>query len=201
MRYSDARRMMRKMMVMKMKSCPPVLLALLVMAQNVSASEFRFIRPILRPVAPVTSAASGTGAASVARSGGAALSGKVQATPRRQMKPISRRLAARAVNKFVAAWNENNLNSVLADNFFDKSRLNDAMNTKVPRDAELTVLAIQGIQTLSQHEADSPSGRLLVSTVSITVRTQLTFNDPQNGYQRREGVNEYIMEIKQLVSS
>jgi len=89
------------------------------------------------------------------------------------------------------------VNSVLGDEFFDKSRLSDAMNAKVPRDARLSVLAIQDVQTLGQKTADSPSGRLLVSTVSVTAKTQLTFNDPANGYQRREGVNEYIIRIKQ----
>jgi len=113
------------------------------------------------------------------------------------IKPVSRTLAARAVGKVIAAWNENNVNSVLGDEFFDKSRLSDAMNAKVPRDARLSVLAIQDVQTLGQKTADSPSGRLLVSTVSVTAKTQLTFNDPANGYQRREGVNEYIIRIKQ----
>jgi len=61
----------------------------------------------------------------------------------------------------------------------------------------LSVLSIQDVQTLGQKTVDSPMGRLLVSTVTITLKTQLTFNDPVNGFQRREGVNEYTMRIKQ----
>jgi len=91
----------------------------------------------------------------------------------------------------------NNVSSVLGDAFFDKSRVSDAMNAKVPRDARFEVLAIQDVQTFGQKTMDSPSGKLLVSTVSVTARAQLTFNDPVGGYQRREGVNEYILRIKQ----
>lgn len=138
------------------------------------ASEFRSFRPILTSVAVV--------------SGG-------QSTA--AVKPISRNLAEKAMSKIIAAWNGNNVNSVLGDSFFDKSRLNDAMNAKVPRDARLEVLSIQDVQTLGQKTVGSPAGKLLVSTVSITAKTQLTFNDPVNGYQRREGTNEYIMRIKQ----
>ncbi|MDQ7010597.1 MAG: hypothetical protein Q9M29_02125, partial [Mariprofundaceae bacterium] len=139
-------------------------------------SEFRTFQPILTPAA---------------RPGGAA------GAPAARVKPVSRRLIAKAVDKVIAAWNGNNVDSVLSDQFFDKSRLADAMNSKVPRDARLEVLAIQDAQTLSQSTADSPHGRLLVSMVSVTVKTQLTFNDPANGYQRREGTNEYILRIRQ----
>ena len=86
---------------------------------------------------------------------------------------------------------------LLGNEFYDRSQLNDAMNTKVPRDAQLSLLGIQGVRTLDQQFKDSPSGKLLVSTVSVTASTQMTYNDPTNGYQRREGVNEYILRIKQ----
>jgi len=144
----------------------------------VGASEFRAFQPILTPSA-------------VPENG--------RALAQNQMKPVSRTMAEKAVGKLIAAWNRKNLDSVLGDEFYDKSRLNDAMNGKVPRDAELSLLAIQDTQTLQQQVVDSPSGKLLVSTVSITVKTQLTFNDPTAGYQRREGVNEYIMRIKQRI--
>jgi len=139
-----------------------------------NAAEFRSFRPIL------THASMPPGALAPA-----------------DMKPVSHKLIGKAVDKVVAAWNANNVDSVLGKDFYDKSRLNDAMNSKVPRDAQLSVLGIQRAQTLSQSTADSPSGKLLVSMVSVTVKTQLTFNDPVNGYQRREGTNEYIMRIKQ----
>jgi len=141
----------------------------------VGGSEFRSFRPIVIPAG--------------------------QAMAQANIKPISRALIVKAVNKLVAAWNGNAMDAVLGNDFYDKFRLADAMNSKVPRDARLEVLSIQATQTLSQKTADSPSGELLLSIVSATVRTQLTFNDPVNGYQRREGTNEYIMRIKQYGTS
>jgi len=152
---------------------------LLTVSGSVQSSEFRSFQSILTPARVSTG---GTATAGALRPG---------------IKPVSRKLAEKAVGKIIAAWNANNVDSVLGDEFFDKSRLSDAMNSKVPRDAQLSVLALQSVQTLGQKTMDSPSGRLLVSRVSVTVKTQLTFNDPANGYQRREGVNEYIMRIKQ----
>jgi len=173
MKYGGEKKNMRNTL------CCVIAVTCIIGVQTVYASEFRSFRPILTP-------------ASVPKAGALA------ATLRPGIKPVSRKLAEKAVGKIIAAWNGNHIGSVLGDEFFDKSRLSDAMNSKVPRDAQLEILAIQDVQTLQQKIADSPSGKLLVSRVSVTVRTQLTFNDPRNGYQRREGVNEYIMRIKQL---
>ena len=158
-------------------------------AQLVSAQEFRKMNRIARP--PALKPANP----------------KPKTAPSRQsvtqapaLTPVSRAVAEKAVGMLVNAWNENNLDKVLADTFFDKSRLTDAMDIQVPRDAELSVLAIQDVQTLKQKIDDTPDGKVLVSTVSVTVRSQLTFNDPDRGYQRREGINEYIMRIRQKSS-
>lgn len=148
---------------------------------TVQAGEFRDFRPILTPVA-------------VAGGGSVSLGRAASAGP---LKPVSRDLASTAMKKIISAWNGNRLGKVLAGDFYDKSQLSDSMNTKVPRDARLSVMAIQGVQTLGQQTEDSPSGKLLVTTVSITAKTQMTYNDPTNGYQRRDGTNEYIVRIKQ----
>lgn len=181
---------------MKMRSamtslCYGMATLLLTIALPAQASEFRQFRPITVPQArPAPPSAAGI-AAGVARS-------SINVAGHAAVQPVPKKLARLAVGKLLAAWNSNRIDSVLGKEFFDKSRLSDAMNTKVPRDARLSLLAIQGVRTLDQKTADSPSGKLLVSTVSITANTQLTYNDPLNGYQRREGVNEYILRIKQL---
>jgi len=145
----------------------------------IQASEFRSIQPVLT--------------AAMAQGGQSLAPGEKRVA----LKPIPRKVAKQAADKIMAAWNGNHMDSVLGKEFFDKSQLSDAMNSKVPRDARLSVLSIQDVQTLAQKTADSPQGRLLVSTVTITLKTQLTFNDPVNGFQRREGTNEYTMRIKQ----
>ncbi|PHS22276.1 MAG: hypothetical protein COA85_11950 [Robiginitomaculum sp.] len=163
-------------------------LAFFAMANVSVAQEFRKMRRIARP--PVTKPV-------VPDAKAPAVLEKLKMAPQPGLPPITRDVAEKAIGMLVDAWNSNTLQSVLADSFFDKSRLTDAMDTKVPRDAELSVLAIQDVQTLKQKIDDTPDGKVLVSTVSITVRSQLTFNDPDKGYQRREGVNEYIMRIRQ----
>lgn len=156
---------------------------------NISvAQEFRKMNRIARPPAkqalvPKPSAASVNPSPTDVQAG--------------QMKPVSRQTAEQAIEMLVKAWNGNTLGTVLADNFFDRSRLLDAMGSNVPRDASFSVLAIQDVQTLKQKYETGSSGKVLNSTVSITVHSQLTFNDASGKFQRLEGVNEYIMHIRQ----
>jgi hypothetical protein len=114
------------------------------------------------------------------------------------VRPVSTVGIEAAVRLIASAWNAPRLAPVLADNFYDKSRLLDALNTKVPRDATLRVLAIQGVQTLNQYlQTNAAGAELLVSRVSVTVRTQVEFNDPNKGFQRLDGTNEFILLVTQ----
>lgn len=110
------------------------------------------------------------------------------------VRPVAAARVEDAVRQVAASWNTVRLAPLLAENFYDKSRLLDALTTKVPRDAILRVLAIQGMQTLNQYlQKNAAGGDDLVSRVSVTMRTQLEFNDPQKGLQRLDGINEFIL--------
>lgn len=110
------------------------------------------------------------------------------------VRPVPAAPVEAAVQQIAASWNTARLEPLLADNFYDKTRLLDTLNAKVPRDAKLRVLAIQGMQTLNQYLQKNPAGSEdRVSRVSVTVRTQLEFNDPQTGLQRLDGTNEFIL--------
>jgi len=113
------------------------------------------------------------------------------------IKPVSNKVMSNVVTGLIRAWNQNGLDKVLSNEFFDRTRLGDAMDNRVRRDAKLTVLSVQSIRTLNQHIESDKRGRLMVSLVSVTIRTQIEFNDPANGFQRREGLNEYIFRVKQ----
>jgi len=159
-----------------MKRLKITILSLVFLVLPLSAAysaEFRAVRPILTPSA-------------MSKYPGAV----------RVMRPLPRRLIEKAVAQVVAGWNEKSLEGVLGDEFYDSSRLEDAMSEKVARDAELKVLSIQGVQTLGQRIERTETGKVLVSTVSARVRTQIEFNDPVNGFQRREGTNEYVFTIR-----
>jgi hypothetical protein len=113
-------------------------------------------------------------------------------------RPVSAASVDAAVRQLAAAWNTPTLRPLLADNFFDKDRLLDALN-RVPRDARLRVLAVQGSNTLNQwiEKRRDGAGEEYVSRVSATVRTQVEFNDPRAGFQRLDGTNELVLLVRE----
>lgn len=114
--------------------------------------------------------------------------------------PVDRALVEKGIQQVLSAWNKGDLDKHVSKELFDKTRLLDNIQTKVPRDAVIRLLGMQGVQTLGQRSKVDPKhpGRsLMVSTVSITAQTQINFNEPGRGYQRVEGTNEFILKITQ----
>ncbi len=136
------------------------------------AGEFRAFKPIPAP--------------------GAAPKG---AKPVAELEPIDPARAGEAAGEVFNAWNNGSLEKHLANDFYDKSRLLDAMDEKVPRDARVRVMSVRGVQTLQQYQR----GNEIISTISVTANTQIEFNDAQRGFRRLEGVNEYILRITEEV--
>jgi hypothetical protein len=108
-----------------------------------------------------------------------------------QQVPPSREDVTRGVHELMDAWNNGNISEKLADNFYDAQLLEDTISTFVPRDAKIRVLGIQGQQLLQQYEKDGAR----VSRVSVTVRQQVEFSDPDRGFLRVPGVTELILRI------
>lgn len=123
------------------------------------------------------------------------------AQPVAQAVPVERSVVEAAVKQLFGAYGSNigEIEPLLGEDMYDRSRLLDNFVDRLPRDTTLTVLGIQAVQTLSQHiEADPVGGgNLRVSLVSVTVAAQIVFNDPVAGYQRRSGTAEYILRIKE----
>jgi len=90
--------------------------------------------------------------------------------------------------------------SRLDENFYDASRLSDAMEEKVPKDAELRLMSVQGTQTLEQYRRIENGQTIISSVVSVTANTQMEFHDPERGFRRLEGQNEYIIRIDEAVT-
>lgn len=163
-----------------MNASRPILLALAFAAFAATAQEARTLNPIARPPAG--------GAASATPPGSGAF------------RPVSPAIVRAAVERLVKSWNTPDLGPLLSERFPDKARLLDALASGVPRDARLGLLAIQGMQVLDQRFAPSANGIELevTSRVSVTFRTQVEFNDPSSGFQRREGVNEAILTVREI---
>lgn len=150
---------------------PALLAALLAAAPQALAQEGRAFNPIARPAARP-----------------ALPDGALRVTP---PLPVPRERVEAAVATVAKAWSDKRLETVLAPGFQRRAELADAMQAKVPRDAKLRVVAIQGWQVLDQHRRDGE----LVTQVSVTVRTQVEFSDAA-GFQARDGTNEWVMTIR-----
>jgi len=117
------------------------------------------------------------------------------AIPRERIRPVPRQDVVKAVKEMFSTWNNGNLGKYLSDDFYDKARLLDNMYEEVPRDARIRLLSVGETQTMSQREEIIPNGKRIISTVSVIADTQVEFNDPQRGFRRLEGKNEYILRI------
>ena len=147
---------------------------------SVEARQFRLFKSIATPETSATNLPEG-------------------AVEAKQLQPLDREFVDKAVKDAIAQWNTPGMAETLAQEFYDSSRLTDAMSTIVPKDASLRVQSVQGIQTVEQYLMPDPDGGRgeLVSIVSVTVRTQLEFNSPSTGFVRFPGVNEFILEVSQ----
>jgi len=151
-----------------------------VLAATAHAAEMRRFQPIRSPVR--------------------ALTAEQGAEPVAKIRPVAREKVDEAIKQLAAKWNTPEATEMLSEDFFDKSRLADSMAdaTKVPRDAKVRLVAVQGAQTLQQATRSDPDGaRVLVSVVRVTATTQVEFNDPDEGFVRLEGANSYLLEIKE----
>lgn len=110
-----------------------------------------------------------------------------------QVQPVSRELAEKALREVLEAWNKGNLESKLDDNFFEKRRLPDYVDSYAPRDAKIRLQSVQGVQTLQQFRNED-DGKLM-SRISVTANTQVEFSHPTRGFQRLSGINEYILKV------
>ena len=108
------------------------------------------------------------------------------------IKPVEKTVVESVVEKIFNSYNTPEFDSLLSKNFYNKDRLTTAIDEKVPKDAAMRVLGIRGVETLGQ----TLQGNRLVSTVSVTVKAQMEFNNA-SGFQRRESTNELILKITQ----
>lgn len=116
--------------------------------------------------------------------------------PVEEVRPITPSAAADSVKKVMSAWNGGGIQQYLGDDFYDKSGLSDAINIKVPKDAAIRIMSVQGVQTLQQFQRKKDGGgQELISEVSVTADTQIEYNDPTKGFVKFGGVNEYIIRI------
>lgn len=117
-----------------------------------------------------------------------------------RLRPVNRKLVEQAVRAMAEAWNSGRLDPILdPDRFYNKDRLLDTIAEVVPRDARLTVLSVGGVTTLEQYFQPRKGYKHQISVVAAIVRTQIEFTDPEQGFLRLEGRNEFVFEIAERV--
>lgn len=123
------------------------------------------------------------------------------AKPVKELKAVAPQLVNKAVEQLMASWATPEMQAYLSKDFYDKNRLEDVIDTLVPRDAQVRILAVQGVQTLQQHEEavpGDPAASQRVSRVSVTVRTQLEYNDSDGVFVQLPGTTEYILTFREM---
>lgn len=144
-----------------------LLAALLLLTPAPGAHELRSISPIERP----------------AKGPGLATREAHLATP----LAVSRLRVEHAMRQVVRTWNREFGGAELAEEFRDRDRLLDTLQSRMPREARLTLVAIDSSRVLAQ----AVTGGALRTTVAIVARTRIDFVDAGGRRQSREGVNEY----------
>lgn len=109
--------------------------------------------------------------------------------------PVDQQLVRQTVERILQAWNTPELERWLAPDFPDRNRLLAALDFDAPPTARLRILSIGAIQLLEQER--TPDG--LVSLVSVSVRAQAEWEEPDKGLQRRTGTSAYLLRITQTV--
>ncbi|HUP28694.1 MAG TPA: hypothetical protein VM122_00875 [Usitatibacter sp.] len=100
---------------------------------------------------------------------------------------IEQRRIEYAMRQVVRTWNREYGGAELAFGFPQRDRLIDVLQSRVPRDATLRLVAIEGWRVIQPDAFASGATR----AVSITARTRIDFTDASGRRQFREGVNEY----------
>jgi len=117
--------------------------------------------------------------------------------PVKEPIPIDRQTVEKTMQAIADSWNSPDMVKTLGKNFYEKDRLMDSMNGKAPVDARLRIMSVGSYRIINQGIKLDPGGDLLISRLSVIAKTQVEYNDPQNGFQRRQGEQEYIIKITQ----
>ncbi len=154
-------------------------------AANVAwSAEFRGRRAIANPSTPSTGALA-------------------RPAPPADLVPVDPRIVRKAVEDLYATYTFDNgrMQAFLKQVFHDRDRVLENIATRIPRDAKLTVLGLEAIQTLEQTEGRLPTSadRFRESRVAVLVRGQIEFSDPVVGFVRRRGVSEFILNVYERI--
>lgn len=119
---------------------------------------------------------------------GAELPKEFERVPRGDVKSATEELAE--------DWSKGDLSGQIGEDLYDGQRLAQNMGIRVPQDANLRVEGVRSVQTDNQFiMRGEDGGRIRVSTVTATVQTVSTANDPARGVVRVPGLNRLTFQV------
>ncbi len=156
-----------------------LLVSLVLLNANLAhASEFRTLRPIPTPIKGMSK-------------------GEIKV---KNLPPVSNEAIKAGLNSLLASWNTPRMEKFLAQEFYDRSRLLDAMQTFPAKDARLRLLSIKDVQVMNQKVFPVDKEHVTrVSIVSVSALTQIEFEDPVKGFVKLKGENEYLLRVKEHI--
>lgn len=125
---------------------------------------------------------------------------KVGGEPVRQPEPLKVETVRSNVDKLFNTWNNGDVTGMLSDNFYDRTRFGDAMQSNIPKDSKVKIMGMGAVQTLEQRIVTDPDGtKRRVTLGSVNVNSQVEFNDPNKGFVRVPGTNEIVFEMSERI--
>ena len=109
--------------------------------------------------------------------------------------PVSREAVRDFVHALAEAWNNQELEPLLAPDFPDRERLLASLPERVVPGARLRVDAVGPIQTVEQERRDN----VVISLVLVRFRGQLEIPDPDGGFRRHPTTQELLIRITREV--
>ncbi len=153
------------------------LFCILILSSEVFGQEMRAINPISTPARL-----------------------KISGENVQQPTPLNVENVRSNVENLFNTWNNGDVTNKLSDNFYDKTRFGDAMQTNIPRDSKVKVMGMGSVQTLEQRIVTDPDGsKRKVTLGSVNVNSQVEFNDPGKGFVRVPGTNEIVFEMSEKI--
>lgn len=111
------------------------------------------------------------------------------------LKPVNHAAVTNGIKALIDAWNSGQMQKNMTDSFYDRERLDNTITSNIPRDGKLKLLSVQGQQVLQQFR----KGNQIISKISVTVYTEITYNDPLRGFRRFPGTTELILFVTEEV--
>lgn len=106
----------------------------------------------------------------------------------------------KAIPALANAWNGSSLESWLSDKFYDKTRFLDSMQLTKHTDAKLRILSVDSIRSIGTNIRKGSNKLIFETMIAANVRTQVEYNDAAAGFQRREGVSEFVFKVAHPVN-